>query len=96
MKQISRALIAKKVKTEYKIARKWRATDWGRTYVMMIDLEDGEIWCDCFLDCNAWKEYVSDAIEQLDYTPGYVKETEQGYIDDAISKLRRAGWSIID
>lgn len=33
--------------------------------VLMIDLEDGEVWADCFLDSNSWEEYQSNSIVPL-------------------------------
>jgi len=32
---------------------------------LMIDLEDGAIWADCFLDQNNWKEYQYNSIVPL-------------------------------
>lgn len=32
---------------------------------LMIDLSDGAIWADCFLDRNSWKEYHSGTIVPL-------------------------------
>lgn len=32
---------------------------------LMIDLSDGEVWADCFIDSNSWKEYLVDTIVPL-------------------------------
>lgn len=45
--------------------RSWLAGDWGRCANIMIDLEDGSVWCDCFISCNEWKEYHSKSIVSL-------------------------------
>lgn len=29
---------------------------------IMLDKSTGEVWADCFVDCNSWKEYDSDSI----------------------------------
>lgn len=96
MKEIARSTIRKTIKQEYAEARKWCHQDFGRHYKMMIDTMDGRIWSDVFLSENDWKIYHSDTISKLDYVPGYVNETEEGYIEDAISKLITAGWTIIE
>lgn len=95
-KEISKAKIVESIKQEYAEARKWCHQDFGRHYKMMIDTMDGRIWSDVFLSENDWKIYHSDTISKLDYVPGYVNETEEGYIEDAISKLITAGWTIIE
>ena len=96
MKEIARSTITETIKQEYAVARKWCYQDFGRHYKMMIDTMDGRIWSDVFLSENDWKIYHSDTISKLDYVPGYVNETEEGYIEDAISKLITAGWTIIE
>lgn len=96
MKEISGTDIEQKVKAAYKEAKEWCRCDLGHYYKMMIDLLDASIWSDCFLDCDSYKKYQSSTIMALEYTPGYVSDTEQGYIDDAITKLIEAGWIITD
>jgi len=94
MKTTSRRVIVETIKREYKEARTFCRGDRGRYYRMMIDLEDGDIWADVFLDVNSWKEYHSGSIHQLMYVPGYIADTEKAYIDDAIRQLTDAGWAI--
>lgn len=96
MNEISRMEIEQKIKAAYKDAKEWCRCDWGHYYKMMIDLSDARIWIDCFADCNSYKKYNSQSITALEYTPGYASDTEQGYIDDAITKLIEAGWIITD
>lgn len=47
---------------EYK---RWIAQDWRRTANIMLDKSTGEVWTDCFLDCNIWKEYHNSNIISL-------------------------------
>lgn len=94
MGKIKRIAIEKQIKEEYKEARRWCNLDSGHYYQMMIDTEDGEIWSDCFISTNDWKQYHSDTITSLDAMPGYVKEVETEYIEDAVNKLQAAGWEI--
>lgn len=95
-KEISKAQIVETIKQAYKEGRDWCRQDFGRYYRMMIDTKDGSIWSDVFLSENNWKIYHSDTIMKLDYVPGYVSETETGYINDAIAKLSADGWKIIE
>ena len=66
---------------------------------MMIDLEDGEIWSDVFLDEWTRKIYHSSSVQHLSYGGipfSTAAEKEQGYIDDAIQQLQEAGWTIME
>ena len=96
MKEIKRSEIEKQVKKEYKEGRDWCRHDWGRYCRMMIDTDDAGIWVDVFLDVNSWKEYHSDTIHQLTTVLGYVKDREEGYIDNAVELLTAAGWTITE
>lgn len=96
MKKITKKAIVAAVKKEYAEARRWCRGGWGRYYKMMIDTDNGSIWSDTFLSENSWKEYHSNSITSLEYVPGYVVETEQGYIDSAIKLLTAAGWKVED
>lgn len=96
MKVIRKKSIVSTIKKEYAEARRWCRGDWRRYYKIMIDTDDGSIWSDTFLDVNSWNEYHSDSITSLQYVPGYVPETEQAYIDDAIELLNAAGWVVED
>ena len=58
----------KKAIGEYK---NWLAQDWRRTANIMLDKSTGEIWTDCFLDCNSWNEYHNKNIISLSK---YIKE----------------------
>lgn len=92
MKKIQRREIEKQVKEEYAAARDWCSYDHFRSYKMMIDTSDGDIWSDVFLSENEWKVYHSETIMSLDdYYYGTVKQRELAYIEDAINKLKQAG-----
>lgn len=96
MKTISKKSIVKKVRKEYEEAREWCDYDPFRYAKIMIDTSDGDIWADVFLNENEWKRYHSNTIMALDHIYGSVKDREARYIEDAISKLQAAGWSITD
>lgn len=90
MKQIERSQIEKAVKAAEKEARAWCKGDSRRSYQIMIDTDDAEIWADTFVDCNSWKQYRSYTIRSLDeMAPG-------GHIGDAIHQLEVAGWEITE
>lgn len=96
MKKIQSREIEKQVKKEYAAARDWCSYDHFRYYKMTIDTSDGDIWSDVFLSENEWKVYHSKTIMSLDiYYYGTVKERESAYIEDAIDKLKQAGWEIV-
>lgn len=89
MKQIERSQIEKAVKAAEKEARAWCKGDSRRSYQIMIDTDDAEIWADTFVDCNSWNQYRSDSIISLDVmAPG-------GRVGDALHQLTAAGWEII-
>lgn len=97
--EISRKKIEESVEREFKSAREWCEGDFGRCYAMMIDLEDGEIWSDVFLDEWTRKIYHSSYVQHLSYGGipfATASEKEQGYIDDAIQQLQEAGWTIVE
>lgn len=97
MKTISRYEIETNVKREFQSACEWCDGDFGRTYAMMIDLDDGEIWSDIFLNIWDRKIYHSDDVVHLSYGEipfATAAEKEQGYIDNAIQQLQEAGWTI--
>ena len=45
--------------------RTWINADWRHTANIMLDKSSGEVWTDCFLDCNEWNEYHSADIISL-------------------------------
>ena len=48
--------------------KNWLSIDWRHTANIMLDKSTGEVWTDCFIDCNSWKEYHSeDVISLSDY-----------------------------
>lgn len=96
MRKISRKEIEKKVRKEYKLARKFCQGDRRSYYKMMIDVGDGDIWSDVFISTNDWKQYKSSTIMQLSADGYYVKEIEREYIEDAIRELKEAGWEITE
>lgn len=64
----------KKAIGEYKL---WLSQDWRHKANIMLDKSTGEVWTDCFLDCNSWKEYHSDDIISLS---SYIRErTEETF-----------------
>lgn len=93
MKKISKEKIKNEVKNAFEVGKDWCSYDPFRCYNIMIDTDDAAIWLDVFLNENDWKVYHSDTIQSLNYLPLY---TESGYIDDAIQKLKEAGWTITD
>ena len=62
----------------------------------MIDTNDGEIWSDVFLSVNNWKEYRSDSVKYLECetSSSIVKDMEAAYVKDAVSCLKKAGWTV--
>lgn len=64
----------KKAIGEYK---NWLAQDWRRTANIMFDKSTSEVWTDCFIDCNDWKEYYDSNIISLS---AYIRErTEEPF-----------------
>ena len=64
----------KKAISDYK---NWLSIDWRHTANIMLDKSTGEVWTDCFIDCNTWKEYHSDDIVSLS---SYIREmTEEPF-----------------
>lgn len=61
--------------------------------VLMIDLEDGAIWADCFIDQNSWKEYHSSSIVPLqlprDEFGQMVAPTVQNIKESAVKMLKK-------
>ena len=56
---------SKKAIREYK---SWLSQDFRRSANIKLNKSTGEVWTDCFLDCNSWKEYHSeDVISLSDY-----------------------------
>lgn len=74
--------------------KKWYAVHGPSANVtLMIDLEDGEIWADCFLDQNSWKEYQSNSIVPLqlprDEFGQMVAPTVQNIKESAVKMLKK-------
>lgn len=42
--------------------REWTSRHSSFEAEIMLDKSTGEVWTDCFVDCNSWKEYDSDSI----------------------------------
>lgn len=84
------------IKKEYKACRDWCRGGNGRCYKMMIDVLDGSIWSDTFISDNEWKNYKSETIVQIEGLYDTVSASEQRYTEDAIHKLKDAGWTITD
>ena len=62
----------------------WSRMDWRHTANIMLDKSTGEVWTDCFIDCNTWKEYHSDDIVSLS---SYIRErTEEPFTMEILRK----------
>lgn len=100
MKEIKRIKLEKAISKAYKEGHKWNQLGNGYCYCIMIDTDDANIWCDCFLSENEWKRYHSDTISVLhwhdDCDGPTIADVEQAYLTDAIRTLAGAGWTIID
>lgn len=93
MKIISRNEIVNEIKGLVAEGKDWCSYDHFRYYKIMLDTDDGDIWIDVFLSTNEWEEYHSNAIHSLQ---SLSFDRVSGYIDDAIDKLKTAGWTITD
>lgn len=89
-KEISKSQIEKAVKASEKESRAWCRGDNRRSYQIMIDTDDAEIWADTYIDCNSWKQYRSDTIYSLDVM------ADGGRTGDAIRQLTASGWKITE
>lgn len=100
MKEISKKKLSTKIRKAYKEGRDWCSYGHFRTYTIMIDSDDADIWTDCFLDCNSWTEYYSSTIASLSvpwiYDCETVKEREEEYLKEAIRILTKAGWTVTE
>lgn len=96
MKIVSREEITRTIKRECAEAREWCRQGHGRYHQMMLNTDDASIWSDNFMSENDWKVYRSASIHALEYIPGYARETEAGYINDAVRLLKAAGWDITE
>lgn len=99
--KIKRTVIQKAVEKAYREGHKWARLDQGHTYTIMIDISNGDIWVDTFIDCNSWKEYRSETIQGLSFSRGGLKDytsesIEAGYVADAVELLENSGWEIED
>lgn len=45
----------------------WLRCDWRHSANIMLDKSTGEVWTDCFLDCNQYKIYHSESIISLSH-----------------------------
>lgn len=97
MKIIRKSELRKAISKEYKEARAFCRSVRGGTYRMMLDTRDARIWVDMFVDQNSWAEYQAAEICQL-YCPApslrTVEERIDGYLEDAVEGLMKAGWII--
>lgn len=96
MKAIIKVELYKTIKQEFKMGRDFCRGYRGRYFKMMIDVDDGTVWSDVFVSENDWREYRSDTILRLETVYDTVPNMEQAYLNDAIQKLKRAGWTIIE
>lgn len=100
MKKISKKALMTTIKKEYKKAHEFCKAGRGRSYAMMLDTDDAQIWSDVFWNKGDYKNYHSATIVRLDYearmqwyTTPYIVEA---YLGDAIEKLHNAGWTLVD
>ena len=68
----------KKAIGEYK---NWLSEDWRRKANIMLDKSTGEVWTDCFISCNDWKEYHDSNIISLS---AYIRERTEEIFTMAI------------
>lgn len=96
MKTIKLKELLRVIRKEYKEARRWAQLDFGHYYKLMINTSDAEVWADCFLDKNSWKEYKSTDVKCLGPMDGggTVSEIEQKFLNIAVELLEEAGWTI--
>lgn len=98
MKEISRTAITERIQKELSEGQNWCKGDFGRYFQIMLDVSDGDIWADVFITQSDWVSYHSDSIVYLRCQ--YLAEDEEdmmaGYIDDAVRRLKEAGWTITE
>lgn len=61
----------KKALGEY---RRWLSLNYFHRAEIMMDLSDGTVWTDIFIDCNSYNVYHSDSIISLS---DYILEREE-------------------
>ena len=70
----------------------WLRRGYGHIAKIMIDLESGYVWCDCFLDGNSWAEYPEESVECInDLCYEYEMPITMTGIKVAILKAMRDG-----
>ena len=72
--------------------KEWINRDFGHVAYIMMDTETGEVWTDCFVSCNEWKEYASESVISLtNWLAYYEMPVNMGNVKNVISKLIRKG-----
>ena len=96
MKKIKYPMLVSSIKEAYREGHKYASLHSEFTYTIMLDTDNGRIWCDCFMDCNTWKDYHSDTIVRLIGAVGAFGQNEviKNYAECATDLLRREGWGI--
>ena len=88
--------IRKNVRDAYKSGRDWARCGYNHCYVLMINVDSGSIWSDCF-DANHWAVYSSDSVIRLNvfgHPFSTVAENENYYFESAVNLLKNAGHEI--
>ena len=93
MKEIKREHLASTIKKAFEEGRDWCQLNTRHCYNLMINVDDATVWVN-LMDENHWKVYQDDSIYELHSMEGTVEKMETHYLEDAISKLMSAGWSI--
>lgn len=74
MEKVIKITGIKKAVGEYK---DWLSRDNRHTATIMLDKGTGDVWTDCFIDCNSWKEYHDSDIISLSRYIGERNEDRQ-------------------
>lgn len=67
-------------KKAWREARTWANARIGNTYKIMIDLNDGKVWCDIFTGDN-WKKYSDPDIYDIIFIKDHMTNTSTSLID---------------
>lgn len=96
-RKIKLSTVSIRVRRNVNIALKFVEESYGRYCAVMLDLRDGEIWADAFIDYNQFKKYLSSDIVVL----GYIRDGYDGegckrfMVQHAIDYFDEYGWEIL-
>lgn len=72
------------IKKALRERKNWLSQDRFRVTTIMLDKSTGEVWVDCFIDCNTWGEYHSNDIISLSR---YIRErTDEPFTAQLLEK----------